>query len=267
MVTEVDLTKDKDNTLFEVDSETSGNTQQQISTVTASVHPFYLLRSVGVSELHNESTVSFSDIFDGDFEFSLLGNYMVDLGFIFIECPRFLNPDVVTCILHGEKDNKMHSGMIKELAGLGAYNVHLSQVTVPDMNGTHHSKYALLFYATGVRVVITTANYIERDFKYMTQGVYVQDFPLLPSSASGPCRSSFREELVRYLEKTTVIDTFAKQLFDDSIRRLNMFDFSSAAVEIVATVPGNDCFQSSNDLFLGYAFSYHSLFRRKARFG
>ena len=44
-------------------------------------------------------------------------------------------------------------------------------------NGTHHSKGFILFYENSVRVIIMTANLLERDVLHKTQGVWWRDFP------------------------------------------------------------------------------------------
>ena len=72
-----------------------------------------------------------------------------------------------------------------------------------EQYGTHHCKYAILFYSTGVRVIITTANFIETDFCKLTNAVYVQDFPLLESSIPTPraeSHSRFKEDLTFFLQ-------------------------------------------------------------------
>lgn len=55
--------------------------------------------------------------------------------------------------------------------------------------GTHHTKMFIVFYSAAVRVVITTANFIEKDWIAMTQAVWFQDFPL--RSADSPALTVF----------------------------------------------------------------------------
>jgi hypothetical protein len=43
--------------------------------------------------------------------------------------------------------------------------------------GTHHSKYFLVEYEAGMRVIIHTANLIFCDCHNKSQGIWVQDFP------------------------------------------------------------------------------------------
>ena len=44
--------------------------------------------------------------------------------------------------------------------------------------GCHHSKFMIVEYPMGLRVIITTANFIPCDCTEMSQGIFWQDFPL-----------------------------------------------------------------------------------------
>ena len=199
--------------------------------------PFYLLKSNSILSEHNRQSLSFSDIFQGNFEFAILSNYMIDLNFIFSECERFLCPDVITLILHGSKSSE--EGLKSQLENMGLPNVFISLVQVSEAFGTHHCKYALLFYENGVRVVITTANYLDHDFYDMTQGVYVQDFPLLDKSHTTTSQTNnFKRDLLSFLHQANIKEPFCRQLFRDQFKRFDRYDFSIAEVEIVASVPG-----------------------------
>lgn len=60
----------------------------------------------------------------------------------------------------------------RNVAGTANWHFHLMRFRVKY--GCHHSKYFLLFYPTGVRVVVHTANLIMRDWSYKSQGAWVQ---------------------------------------------------------------------------------------------
>lgn len=53
----------------------------------------------------------------------------------------------------------------------------------------HHSKYFLLFYDTGVRVVVHTANTVLREWRYKSQGFWVQ--ARCAGSLARPAATSF----------------------------------------------------------------------------
>jgi tyrosyl-DNA phosphodiesterase-1 len=79
--------------------------------------------------------------------------------------------------------------------------------------GTHHCKIAIVFYRSGMRVCITTANFIPEDFTFRTQGIYVQDFPLRVESSfnlqkrrGDKFMGDFESTLVDYLRSVRHID-------------------------------------------------------------
>ena len=230
----IDLTSESD---FHYQSFGSSHSYIKYSSKTK-WSPFYLLKSNSILSEHNRQSLSFGDIFQGNFEFAILSNYMIDLSFIFSECERFLCPDVITLILHGSKSSE--EALKSQLENMGLPNVFISLVEVSEAFGTHHCKYALLFYENGVRVVITTANYLDHDFYDMTQGVYVQDFPLLDKSHSNleKNKNNFKKDLLSFLHQTKIKEPFCRQLFRDQFQRFDSYDFSLAEVEIIASVPG-----------------------------
>jgi hypothetical protein len=197
--------------------------------------PFYLLNSLGVSETQSLTSLTFSDIFSGEISCALISNFMIDIPYILQKCPRLFETDCEVCIVHG---SKMHEEMLKFLATIEAYNVTLTRANLEsELFGTHHCKYAVLFYAQGVRVVITTANFIEKDLEHMTQGVYVQDFPL-HSTSSLVSSTSFGDDLRSFLCHLKVHEVHGKKFVDSVVARLNLYDFSNAHVCLVASIPG-----------------------------
>lgn len=128
----------------------------------------------------------------------------------------------------------------------------LPQVTVhapplPIPYGTHHSKFFLLKYATGVRVVIHSANLIFADCNNKTQALFYQDFPLKAAAAGGPAGaaaaprvppapagSDFAAALLAYIRKLA-IPADALAAVEAAVHGA---DFSSARVALVASTPG-----------------------------
>lgn len=109
-------------------------------------------------------------------------------------------------------------------------NAVLHAPLLPVPYGTMHSKCALVFSPTQLRLMITTANYINIDWENKTQAVWFQDFPLKASSDYDGGRSSgeFEDSLVEYFEAVGGFDVAA----------LRKFNFSSARGRLVASVPG-----------------------------
>lgn len=98
----------------------------------------------------------------------------------------------------------------------------------------------MVIYATKVRVVICTANFIAVDWDYKTQGVWFQDFELKTlddeaeekkSDSSGANLPDFEADLVQYLSSLgTKVAVFCKELA--------RFDFATARVALIPSIPG-----------------------------
>lgn len=59
----------------------------------------------------------------------------------------------------------------------GLHNVVVHAPPLPVQFGTYHSKAFVIEYATGLRVVVHTANLIYVDCNNKSQGLWYQDFP------------------------------------------------------------------------------------------
>lgn len=107
---------------------------------------------------------------------------------------------------------------------------------LPLQWGTHHSKLALILYDDCLRVCVRTFNDLYSDVHGKSQALYVQDFPVRAEkgSCSGgtSCEDAFgtdfEQHLKRYLHHCGGFDPAS----------LDAYDFSSAAVALVASVPG-----------------------------
>ena len=100
---------------------------------------------------------------------------------------------------------------------------------LPIAYGTHHTKAVIAVNEYGIRVAIFTANFIHDDWNNKNQGIYCEDFPYKTSSPSTNSTSPMEQDLVRY---------FSAAGWRDAGRVLSLFDFTSASVSIVASVPG-----------------------------
>lgn len=201
--------------------------------------PFYLTTVEDIRHTFNESSLSFADLVgaqeDNPIQEGFLMNYMIDLEWVASEAPHLL--DCHMTILHGSSVDQTFRN---EKWIVGKVDMGMERF------GTHHSKMALLVYQTGLRVVITTANFISDDFTYRTQGSYVQDFPF-KSATHWPSSSStrsdptsitqFQRDLSEYLERVSISGR-AQQRLQRFIERLSLFDLSAAEVVLVASIPG-----------------------------
>lgn len=193
--------------------------------------PFYLTPVTRISSTHNDRALGFDDFFavegENTIEEVLLMSYVVDLAWVATLAPHLL--DVPTVVLHG---SEVDSAFRNEKWVIGKVDMGLERF------GTHHSKIALIFYQTGLRVVISTANFYADDFTYRTQGSFVQDFPRKPShDSSQSSMTDFERDLTHYLERINISGR-AQQRLQVFLRRLQQFDFSSAEVVLVASIPG-----------------------------
>jgi tyrosyl-DNA phosphodiesterase-1 len=96
--------------------------------------------------------------------------------------------------------------------------------------GTHHTKMSLIYYPNQLRIIIHTANLIESDFLYKTQGAWVSPLLSLKSPNVEPCR--FEQDLVDYL-------TPYGQKLNSIIQEIQEFDFTPCnKVFLISSTPG-----------------------------
>lgn len=74
----------------------------------------------------------------------------------------------------------------------------LHKPPLPISYGTHHSKAMLLIYASGIRVIVHTANLIYVDWNNKSQGLWMQDFPWKDQN-SPKTGGGFENDLIDYL--------------------------------------------------------------------
>ncbi|ETL99385.1 hypothetical protein L917_03780 [Phytophthora nicotianae] len=193
---------------------------------------FYLNRLKTAPSAHNLHAKSLSDLLEGEFSRCLLTNYMYDLPWLFAECPRLT--EVPVLLVHGERDRQ---GMTKECREYS--NVTPVAPPLPIPYGTHHTKMLVALYSEKVRVAIFTANFLSNDWNSKTQGLWYQDFGLKvladsedeeEETVSGSS-SDFEVDLVHYLSSLGA----PVKLFCAELKR---FDFSTARVALVPSVPG-----------------------------
>ena len=157
--------------------------------------PFYLFASEGVP---SSRCIRLSDIFaeeeDGSNPITQVFVYNYLVGAAAEEgkqaCPvlrevlaTFVgNNDVSVDIYHGEKcDFLAHKDWADVVDADERHrfeNWRLCPFISWDHYGCHHTKAFIVFYEKGVRVCIHTPNLRNEDVTHMTQGAWVQDFPL-----------------------------------------------------------------------------------------
>ncbi|KAF1791235.1 Tyrosyl-DNA phosphodiesterase C-terminal domain [Phytophthora cactorum] len=161
----------------------------------------FFLNRLKTASPHNLHAKSLSDLLEGEFSRCLLTNYMFDLPWLFAECPRL--KEVPVLLVHGERDR--HGGPVP---GEGAGGIF-------------------------------TANFLSNDWNTKTQGLWYQDFGLKvladsedeEKEAVAGSSGDFEADLVHYLSSLGA----PVKLFCGELKR---FDFSTARVALVPSVPG-----------------------------
>lgn len=196
---------------------------------------FRLLRVKELPAWANTSCVSIGDVIQGDILIAVLSNYMVDMDWLLRACPTLTKiPNVL--VLHGEGD-----GTLDHMKRNKPANWILHKPPLPISFGTHHSKAMLLVYPRGVRVIVHTANLIYVDWNNKSQGLWMQDFPWKDqNSPSKGC--GFETDLIDYLSALKWPE-FSVKLpalgnFNINSNFFKKFDYSDAAVRLIASVPG-----------------------------
>jgi tyrosyl-DNA phosphodiesterase-1 len=145
----------------------------------------------------------------------------VDVTWIYETFPALAKVPVT--IVHGEDQ-------IAKMEGQPAsWALHLPKFPrgMP-YSGSIHGKIFLLGYSTRLRVVISTANLLMEDYDRKTQALWYQDFPLKDPSASQSA-NDFEE---------TLCDFLTTMQLPQHATKLRAFDFSSAKVVLISSVPG-----------------------------
>ncbi|CDF34084.1 unnamed protein product [Chondrus crispus] len=201
---------------------------------------FCILRSE--ANIHNKKhTVALDEIVTAGADFTVVCNYNFDVSWMWEAAPA-LQTSRKVLIVHGETPEEERDWK-SFINGVGASErVRFVRPRTPPY-GTVHSKMFLQFFPNGCRICIHTANMVPRDWYYKVQGAYVRDFPLINQGTdlsdshvnmqSPTDEDDFKTQLDRYFRHALVGD--AKEEVTRSIAK---YDFSSAGVALIASVPG-----------------------------
>lgn len=200
---------------------------------------FRLFRTEHISNSHNDGCVTVSDLVRGPVKWGVVSNFKIDLDFISHAAPELLTIPRIHW-LHGQPDvpewtkenlpNKIEDKTWTFL-----------KPQVPNY-GTHHSKFFLLVYPAGVRVVVSTANLCRMDLTVMSNAAWWQDFPLKSEQQlQNHASSEFEEDLLLYLNRLRWVG--GEETNEDGERVLvgpeafRAFDYSGAGAKLIRSVP------------------------------
>lgn len=186
-------------------------------------------------------TTTLEALFDGEWSWAVLSNYTMRTRWLQRACASILDARCPLILLAPE-------GKDVELAAWAAEQPSVCLVHPKvEKFGTHHAKFALLFCAAGLRVVVHTSNYLENEVRNMTQGVWWQDFPRRPASAARPAPTrdalgQFGSTLHAYLRRVLAtpikLTTAGGERAIAGADALLDFDFDAAGAHLLASVPG-----------------------------
>jgi tyrosyl-DNA phosphodiesterase 1 len=204
--------------------------------------PFQLTRIRNLPASHNIDTINLSDIIGDPLIRELwLFDYLFDLDFVM----QYLDPDVKSLvrvkIIHGSWKKEDGQRIRLEEQAKQYPNVHCICAHMPEAFGTHHSKMIILFkHDDTARVIIHTANMIDRDWANLAQGVWGS--PVLPlldpvpaehheiESATIGTGLRFKSDLLRYLRR---YEGRTRSL----VNQLRLYDFGAVRAALIASVP------------------------------
>jgi len=172
------------------------------------------------SHPQDEGAIQLQDLFEHqDYELVILTTYSLDLKWLAQTLPILRKVHNLT-IVHNEEHLKKVDIELFPMA-----KIFLPELNIPY--GVHHGKLCILIpkESEKIRVIVSTANLVYKDYNRKTNGIWFQDFPR-KKAGSTDC-SDFENTLYDYLQK---VSSECKQIRD--------FDFSIAEVVLISSIPG-----------------------------
>ncbi|KAG1656318.1 hypothetical protein FOA52_006649 [Chlamydomonas sp. UWO 241] len=183
---------------------------------------------------------------------AIVSNFMIDMEWLLQTAPALTSANQML-VLHGAEWDEANMAQACQQAGVSARTV-LHRPHLPLEYGTHHAKFMLLEYGPngvypgGLRVIITTANFIPRDCRNKCQGLWWQDFPRASTSSSNGVGSAalppsaagdFGAYMQSYLAFALLQLGQENSAWKGTAARLcRDYNFSSARGHLVGSAPG-----------------------------
>ena len=198
----------------------------------AKSHTFMFTTVGGISAEFNEypRAVSLKHLFSesfGDLDALILFSYLVDVDWVLEQLTE--SKQKIPILIVAQLETELLKTLKKQFSAFPNLKFLFPKLPIPF--GTHHTKMLLLFYPNGMRVVITTANFIPVDWGKKTQGVWISPFfPLRDSKVDSV--TDFQQDLIDYLKAYQV------KTFDFAIEKVVKHEMSDVTVRLIASVPG-----------------------------
>ena len=235
----IDLTEENES---EPPSKIS-RTEQSGCESTPKASTFYMNRFNGVN--NPRQCLSIRDIFredkPGDIMQVMIAHYSSSFSYLLNECPILRHVPVLFLV----------PGALSELPiphGWSVSAVRKDFGYEENSHGSFHSKLGLIFYSCGgVRILISTNNFLEDEQNNLVGAFYVEDFPskqTVPPSLStrgmdlNQPTYDFGADLRDYLRRQRLQDQSVVPILNGIIDLLSEYDFSSAEVVLIPSIPG-----------------------------
>ncbi|KAL7751706.1 hypothetical protein RI367_002705 [Sorochytrium milnesiophthora] len=155
-------------------------------------------------------------------------NYQIDMSWFLPKVPASAKGGKIT-IVHGWRADQLD--YLAYDKSLGFAGIETVSPPLPIAFGVHHTKAMVLLFADdSIKVVILTANLVEKDWRNKTQAAYTTPF-LFPKLV-GAAACDFELQLLQYLR------AYRDPKVDYWIDLLAKYDFSPCRAVIVGSVPG-----------------------------
>ena len=120
---------------------------------------------------------SLSHLISGDYDKIIISNFIIDLKYLFEECPELKTKGQENVTIIGQN---IYSDIDADddslISSKSSQHAFIFESKPRIEYGCHHSKYMLLDFGDRIRVIIMTANIRAKDFDMFQQGFFVKDF-------------------------------------------------------------------------------------------
>ncbi|KAJ3227694.1 tyrosyl-DNA phosphodiesterase 1 [Clydaea vesicula] len=163
---------------------------------------------------------------DGELSEVFQFNYMLEIDWFLTNVPNH-SKNIPLTFVHGQQhlqlEFKEYSKKFK--------NLKFFVPDLPILYGTHHTKAMFLFNKKEtLRIVIHTANLIERDWRNKTQGVWISP-QIAKKTSNSPPSCEFELDLIKYLGNYG-------SFLDDLRNKLTVYDYCGVKAKLIYSVPG-----------------------------